>query len=278
MRTQFLFAATITASSLFIGTPNATAQPDVSPAKSSVSRSATTPKALLTAPGEVTEGDRFTVRIRLKNAAQVRQVHVQRRVADVFGKQSWATVKKLSTRGNRTLDYRAVAGKADHETYRVVSHLRSGRTVASKRVSVDVWHWYPLGSFDSYYETGGVVANPYNQFAMNGRSYLGSWQTFGGYRSWESRYTLGRNCSMMGGTFGVTDASTDGSAATIQVLSEGVDSVYSSSTLTPGAVEIVNIPLPMPYRISILGTNVSAEKVDAFPAAGDLQFLCTGLE
>ncbi len=81
----------------------------------------------------------------------------------------------------------------------------------------------------------------------------------------------------MRGTFGVTDDSDDGASATIQVLSEGTDQVYSSPALVPGSVDSNSVGLPTPYRISIIGTNTSPEGVSAFPAAGDLQFLCHGL-
>jgi hypothetical protein len=184
----------------------------------------------------------------------------------------------LRVRDRRQLVFRAVAGATDRDRYRVVLQGKSDRSVASKPVSVKVWHWYPLTTFDSYYATSGVADYSSNQFAMNGRTYVGSWYTYGGYGSWESRYTLGRHCRSMRGAFGVTDKSADGSSATIQVLSEGSSPVYSSPALVPGVVDAKVVPLASPYRISIIGTNTSADSLLAYPAAGDLQFLCNGLE
>ncbi|WP_210651001.1 hypothetical protein [Nocardioides sp. SYSU D00065] len=175
------------------------------------------------------------------------------------------------------VSYRAIAGGTDRETLRALLQPKSGRSFTSKPVSVNVWHWYPLTAFDSYYATEGVADYDGNQFEMSGRTYISSWSTYGMARSWESRYTLGRNCTEMRGTFGVTDRSADGSSATVQVLAEGVEPIYISPELTPGVVDTEHTLLSSPYRISILGTNTSPDKVLAYPAAGDLQFLCHGL-
>ena len=236
------------------------------------------PTAKLTAPREATQGDRISLGIRLTRPAQVRRVRVQHLTKDVFNNPTWETVKKLRPQNRTKLTYRTVAGETDRDRYRVVLERTKGRSITSKAVSVKVWHWYSLAHFPSYYRTTGVADYYSNHFAMNGRTYVGSWYTYGSYGGWESRYTLGRHCRSMSGTYGVTDSSADGSTATIQVLSEGADPVYTSPTLSPGAVDTKVVPLASPYRISILGTNTSTDGLLAYPAAGDLQFLCSGLE
>lgn len=233
--------------------------------------------AKLDAPEEVTEGDRYRIRIKVKTPSRFRRADVQQRVTNIFGDASWASVKKLRIGNRRTFTYRAVASDTDRETYRVVLKPITGRPIRSKPITVNVWHWYPLTAFDSYYATEGVADYAGNQFSMSGRSYIGSWYTYGTARSWESRYTLGRNCRAMSGTFGVTDKSADGSSATLQVLAEGTTPVYTSPALAPGLVDTQTLPLGTPYRIGIIGTNTSAEKVLAYPGVGDLRFLCTGL-
>lgn len=277
MRSRPLVAVLLTLGHLSFVMPAASGEQGTS-SEVPVVAAAGGPAAKLTAPSQVTEGDRYNVDIKLKRPSLLRRVHVQHRVADVFGDRSWQTVKKLKPWSGKRLSYRTIAGATDHETFRVLLQPKSGRSVTSKPVSVDVWHWYPLTTFDSYYATAGVADYIGNQFAMNGRTYTGSWYTYGTARSWESRYTLGRNCTTMSGTFGLTDNSSDGSSATVQVLAEGVEPIYTSPTLTPGVVDTTLTPLATPYRISILGTNLSPDKVLAYPAAGDLQFLCHGLE
>lgn len=279
-RAARVIAALTTAGALALtfGSPDASAESFPPDGPTASAARANAPSAKVTVPPAVTQGDRFTVHVTVKHRAQVRRVHVQQRVANVYGDWSWLTVKKLRVRSGAGVDYQAVAGETDRETYRALLQPKSGKPVASRPASVEVWHWYPLSDFDSYYSTGGVVDATYGQFTMNGSAYIGSWYTYGTSRSWESRYTLGRRCRTMRGTFGVTDKSADGSSATIQVLAEGVDVVYASSPLAPGVVDTPLVPLATPYRISVIGTNTSPDGVAAYPAAGDLQFLCHGFE
>ena len=278
MRSRPLVAVLLTLGLMSSVVAAASAEKGTSSGAPAVEARVTAPVAKLAAPRQVTEGDRYTVSINLKRTSLLRRIHVQHRVTDVFGDRSWQTVKKLKPPSGKRLSYRTVAGDTDREIIRVLLQPKSGRPITSKPVSVDVWHWYPLTTFDSYYATAGVADYNGNQFAMNGRTYTGSWYTYGTARSWESRYTLGRKCTNMSGTFGLTDSSADGSSATVQVLAEGVEPVYVSPTLAPGAVDTRLTPLASPYRISILGTNTSPDKVLAYPAVGDLQFLCHGVE
>ena len=201
---------------------------------------------------------------------------MQQQIADIFGDPAWETVKSLEARGRSSVKHRVVAGSEDRERFRVVLRPKSGPSVTSAAVTVMVWHWYPLSTWQSYYSTLGVIDGPYSQFEMNGRTYAGGWNTYGNYRSWESRYTLGRNCRRMQGTFGVTDESDDGASATIQVLAEGTDQVYSSPALVPaawtrrwsacrrriGSASSVRIPLPTASqrspRLAICSSFVAA--------------------
>lgn len=260
-----------------LAAPSASAQPVTADGHSSVASRVAATTAKVTAPDDVTEGDRYKIRVKLKTPSAFRVAAFEQRLPDIFGNLTWQALKRVSVRGRRQLSFGVVAGGTDRETFRVVLQPTSGRPFNSKPVNVDIWHWYPLSSFPSYYATQGIADDAFSSFFMNGRSYIGSWSTDGTYRSWESRYTLGRHCRTMSGTFGVTDDSTDGSSATIQVVAEGVYSLYTSPSLTPGAVDTQTVELPTPYRISVIGTNTSPDKVLAYPAAGDLVFLCTGL-
>jgi hypothetical protein len=207
----------------------------------------------------------------------LRTVRVQRRVLDIFGQPSWKSVRSMRVGQRRMLTTRVVAGEGNRNIFRAVARPGHGRPIASRAASIKIWHWYPMSTFDSYYSTAGVFDHSFTQFAMNGRTYVGSWFTTGDYGSWESRYTLGRHCRTMRGTFGVTDRSADGSSATISVLAEGTKTVYDSPPMVPGAVETRTIALATPYRVSVLGTNTSPDDLLAYPAVGDFQFLCSGL-
>jgi hypothetical protein len=258
------------------GAASAAGLPSVAGSETSANAMGLTAK--LKAPRKVVEGDRYTLHIKLDEPGNIRRIEVQQKIPDVFGDPVWETVKSLEARGRSSVKHRVVAGSEDRERFRVVLRPKSGRSVTSKVVTVMVWHWYPLSTWQSYYSTSGVLDSSYGQFDMNGRTYAGGWQTYGSYLNWESRYTLGRNCRSMRGTFGVTDESADGSSATLQILSEGTDQIYSSPALVPGSVDSKMVSLPTPYRISIIGTNTSPDGVSAFPAAGDLEFLCRGLD
>ncbi len=238
------------------------------------------PSIRVAAPAALVEGTRYAVVVRSTGLRQrLRTLQLQRRTEDIYGNDVWETVRK--TRSARAMTFRTVAGEADLDRYRAVATLKRGRPLTSRAAVVRVSHWYPLVNFDSYYETGGVNANAYNQFAMNGTSYASSWYTYGGYRSWESRYTLGRRCTQMRGTFGVTDRSADGTAGTVRVLAEGTVVAYQSPTLTPGAVTTRTFPIANAYRVSIVGTDVTDTEahpdLTSFPAVGDLQVLCHGI-
>jgi len=276
-RSRSLLVALLTLGLLGLTAPFALAEPFAHDTGRETSTRRSSVGARIAAPDQVTEGDRYKVSVQLKAVSQIRRAEIQQRVRDIYGNMVWQKVKTFGVRKQRKLTYRAVAGETDRETYRVIVEPKSGRPVKSKPVTVAVWHWYPLTTFDSYYSTQGVSANAYNQFAMAGRNYSGSWYTYAPAASWESRYTLGRNCNTMSGVFGLTDRSSDGSSATIQVVAEGLTSVYTSPALSPGVVDTKTVPLPSPYRISVLGTHTSAANVVSYPAVGDLQFLCTGL-
>lgn len=277
MRTRTLFIALLCVGLPGLVAPAASADPVTPNGNAPAMSRASAPTAKLTAPDEVTEGDRYTIRVKVKSESRFSRATLEQRVPDIYGDPSWQSIKKRSVNGRQLLAFQAVGGLTDRETFRVVLQPKSGRPIESKPISVDVWHWYPLATFDSYYATEGVADYEGNQFAMNGRSYISSWFTYGTPKNWESRYTLGRNCRTMSGTFGVTDKSTDGSSGAVQILAEGVYPVYTSPPLTPGVVDTQTVELGTPYRISIIGTNTSPDKILAYPAAGDLQFLCTGL-
>lgn len=230
--------------------------------------------ATLKAPGSAEEGQRLSLRIRVSKPARYKKVLLQHEVADVFGNTSWETFRRFAPK--KRLVGRSLAGEEDLQRYRVVLVDKAGRQRVAARAKVRIWHWYPLTGFEAYYSTAGTMSSPYWQFAMNGRQYRG-WYTYGSYGSWESRYTVGRNCSSLRGDFGVKDDSDDGSTGAIQVTLDAA-TAYSSPVLSPGMVDQAQIPLAQTYRLSIMGQDTSATGVRAHPAVGDAELLCTGLE
>jgi hypothetical protein len=153
---------------------------------------------------------------------------------------------------------------------------RTGKPVISKPVSIRVWRWISLLDYDSYYKTGGVADNIYQQFGINGTQYKG-WFTFGSYGSWEARYTPGRNCKAFRADLGVNDESADGSSGIIILVTDEGQVIYQSGTLAPGMVETVEVPMALPYRVSVQAANTSADGLLSYPVMGDPAFLCTGV-
>ena len=226
-------------------------------------------------PRQVVEGDRYLVRITVARPRRAKRVILQHWVTDVLGNGEWAVKRRFLPQ--RKLLARAVAGVEDRERYRVRVVPKRGRTVTTPATSVTVWHWYPLTSFDAYYETSGVINSSLSSFPMNGQQYKG-WRTYGSYGSWESRFTPGRHCSTFRGDFGVQDDSSDLSSAEITVTTDDDRIAYASPSLPPGAVDSPTIDLRRTYRFSIAATDTSVDPAYAFPAIGDAELLCTGFE
>lgn len=231
---------------------------------------------ITSAPGHATEGDRVKISTKVGSPRSAERVQLQERQVDTFGNASWVTVRSAAVRRQARHTFSVVADGLNRERYRARVTYRQAKPSASKPIGVTVWRWIPLTDFRPYYSTYGVSSGSYSNFAMNGRQYMG-WYTYSSYRSWEARYTTGRNCKAFRGELGVRDESSDGSQATITLLTEEDQVLYESPVLAPGAVTVVNLSLAMPYRFSVRATDLSSEKLHALPAIGDPAFLCTGI-
>jgi len=233
------------------------------------------PKATLSVPANIVEGDRFTVVVKVSRADGAKQVQLQQQVS-VHGKLSWQTVGKTKGKQKKQYQFSAVGGVTDSLTYRARVVYRDGPTAKSAPAASTVWHWTPLGAFDPYSHSSGVNDYGLSPFTMNGASFFG-WFTTASTKSWESRFTVGRHCQAIRGVAGVRDQSADGSSAVVRLLADDV-LIYTSPTLTPGTAQPFQVPLALPYRLAVQAQNLSASPpLSVYPAVGSPELLCTGL-
>jgi hypothetical protein len=75
----------------------------------------------------------------------------------------------------------------------------------------------------------------------------------------------------------VTDTSAPGSSALLQIVDDSGATVFASGPLTPGMTQPVDVTLATPYRLEVHAQDTSPDKVQAYPALGDPELLCTGL-
>lgn len=240
-----------------------------------VARSVRAKPVKVVAPASVVEGQRYPVTITVTRPQEFKRVELQRVEKDVFGDPTWVSEKRLKPRSKVVT--RVVAGAQDRDRWRVILTPPRGRAVKSSVVSTKVWHWYPISEFRSHYETSGIINSDVVSFLMNGQQYNG-WRAYGRYRSWEARFTPGRNCRSLRGDFGLQDDSSDGSSATVQISTDNERLAYLSPTLVPGMVDRATIHLKKTYRFSILATDTSPDDLYAAPAIGAGELLCTGFE
>jgi hypothetical protein len=230
--------------------------------------------SITSAPSNVTEGDRMKLGAKVASASKATRVQLQERQVDIFGNSSWVTVRSEKVRGRARHTFTLTADGLNKERYRARAVYRSGKAVVSSAVTVTVWRWIALSNYRAYYSTNGVANNPYSDFNMNGRQYLG-WYTYSSDPSWEARYTPGRNCKAFRGELGVRDESSDGSSATITLLTDDDQVLYESPSLKPGSVTKINLAMGRPYRFIIRAVDTSPDGLYAYPAIGDPAYLCT---
>ena len=224
-------------------------------------------------------GDRITIKAKVASPAQARKMQLQTQTKRYTGESEWTRVSGHKVKGKARQVFTPVVSQATTQRFRVVAKYASGSTVASKPVTIAVWSWTPLSAIPDYYKTSGIIdGDPYTpSFGMNGQQYLG-WRTYGPYKSWEQRYTTGRECTSLRGDFGIQDDSDDGSSAQIRISNADTGALlYQSPTLTPGMIVHADVPLPAPFRVSIQAVDTSAEGIDAFPGIGSPELLCRSL-
>lgn len=223
---------------------------------------------------EVEEGDRFALAARIASPGKARRVTLQQRYVPAYGDPYWEPVRSVKVLGRSVVKFKRVASALNKERFRASVTYRTGKPVTSKPVAVKVWRWVSLWEYDPYYSTSGAI---FGETTLNGQRYRG-WgaATYSDARSWEARFTPGRNCSAFRGVLGVADISTDGSSGAITFTADDV-TVYESQVLTPGMEVRVEVPLASPYRFGIRTANTSPEGARSWPVIGDPAFLCNGV-
>lgn len=239
-----------------------------SPARTKFKRGA---EATLSAR-EVNEGDRLTVRVKVTSPKKARRVNLERwDVPLYYGTPAWKKVASVKARGRARVNFSRVAVGPDSERYRVqVTYKKRAKPVRSAPVQAKVWRWIGLRSFSAYYETVGTA---FIHQALNGRTYQAWGGYFGYYRSWEAKFTPGRNCKAFRGIVALADHSYDDSTGAI-VLSADDQVLYQSPELTPGMQATMYVPMATPYRIWLQALNTSEEGVRSYPNIGDPAMLC----
>ena len=232
-------------------------------------------KVSLTMPTNLVEGDAFTIQVKVGRNDNAKVVQLQQQVD---GARGWQTVGKTKAKHKKKYEFHAVSGAGDTVSYRAKVVYRDSKPVTSEPSMSTVWHWTSLAAFVPYSHTAGVNDNHISSFTLNGAPYHG-WFTTGAFKTWESRYTVGRHCNAIRGVAGVRDESADGSTAVVRLLADDVP-VYASPTLTPGTAQTFQVALPsMPYRLAVQGQNIgaTAPQLPVYPAVGTPELLCTGL-
>lgn len=246
---------------------------------------AVTTKVRVSAPTDVTEGERFRVTARIVKPKQAMRVTFQYKKTGVYSFQSvtrWTTLKTTKVKGRKKITAPVQADAAKEARFRAVVTYRGTKHKAkSPARRVNYWHWQGLTS--RYYDAGSgtdVIG-----FTMAGKSWNG-WYMYAG-ASAENRYTLSGSCKEFKAAVGLTDRSADGSTGTVTFSTINpaatAQPVWISPTLVPGRTVAVTVPLSAPYRFSIFGQNTSTPVSDsngktttptAYPAVGDPEFLC----
>lgn len=224
---------------------------------------------------EVTVGDGAVVRVKVPQARKASRVTLQEFGVNKYGTPAWVVVKTVKAKKVNTF---GVTVKAINTAkYRaLVAYKGVKKPVKSNVATVMVWRWVALGAFEAYADTGGTA---FTNVDIAGQSYFPAWIGANGLGGgvWEEKFTLGRHCKAFKGVAGVSDDSDDGSSATVVITADDVP-VYQSPVLTPGTAVPFEVPLAMPYRFAVKGTDTSAQYVDAFPAVGHPSLLCTGVD
>ncbi len=245
---------------------------------SEVPAAAALPKPRVTvsaSAAEVVEGDVLRLTAKVARARSASRAVLERWEVpeSSFWDPSWERVKTV--RAKSRLRFSLTATEENSLRYRVsVRYKGVKKPVISKPVTVKVWRWIPLSQFSSYYSTG---QSGFATAALNGKTYnaWGAW-SYSNARSWEDRFTPGRNCKAFKGLVGIGDASADGSSGTVSLLADEA-AVWQSPVLTPGMTVPLEVPLSLPYRLAIQAANTSAAGVRSYPVIGDPALLCTGI-
>lgn len=232
---------------------------------------------------EAVEGDRLTVKATVGSQKQaMRATLYEWTVPAYFGTASWEPVKSVSVRGRGKVKFKAVAGAADSERFRVGVTYRAAKEVFSKPVSVKVWRWVPLSDISTYYSSSSLFLS-FTTVSINGLAQK-AWGpvTYGQDRSWEQRFTPGRRCKSFRALLGLSDLSGDGTSGVIKLTADD-QVIYESPALAPGMTVPVAVPLSLPYRFGLQSFDTTPlaptdqKAVRGWPMVGEPELLCSGV-
>ncbi|WP_162794355.1 hypothetical protein [Nocardioides houyundeii] len=235
-------------------------------------------KPVITTPrqmAEVVEGDVLHIRVRIPAAKSARKATLESFDKSTYSPfAGWEPVKSVAVRGRKKLTFKITAQHENTKRFRVRIETKAGRSKPSKPVAIKVWRWIPLREFSPYQQTSGTGTG---EGSIAGRRYA-AWGgfTYSSARSWESRYTPGRNCKMFRGLAGLADTSADGTSGAV-TLSADEQPLWTSPVLTPGVAYPFEVALNLPYRMSLAAANTSAPELRAYPLIGNPELLCTGI-
>lgn len=223
---------------------------------------------------EVVEGDQMTVRVKVANAKTARKVTLQEFAPNRFGALAWTSVG--SRRAAKSVKFPVTVTVENTAKYRaLVSYKKTAKPVKSNTASVTVWRWISLENYAANYSSGGAGFT--EDLSLGGRTYLG-WSPYASAttRMWETGWPAGRHCKAFKGIAGLASGSDIGSTGTVSVVADGVP-VWQSPVLTPGTALPFETPIPTPDQFMLRAVDASTGAVEAFPAVGDPELLCTGV-
>jgi hypothetical protein len=209
----------------------------------------------------------FTGTVRPKAAAAGDKVLLQERFKP--GKP-WVTQRKakIGGKGKYTLWDRPSTNT--RHAYRVVmpATKRHHRGV-SATIKVTVYSWQYLSKMfwsNNYGMTQGTVD-------VNGTSYKHSVYSSYPYGTPYREYNLDHKCTKVRATFGISDDSTTGGQAAVDVLSDGTN-VYAH-TFDLGEKEQRTVAIATPLKLRLESTSTGAQGTRGYGAFASAQALCT---
>jgi hypothetical protein len=152
--------------------------------------------------------------------------------------------------------------------YRVVmpADARHARGV-SRTVLVTAYAWETLGLHDPNNQQSMFLGS----VDMNGVTYADSVFAFNTPSHLE--FNLDHRCTRLSTTFGMSDDSTTGGQARVDVLSDGT-TIYTH-TFDLGQTDPQTLPLASPLKLRIESTSTSGVGTTGLGAAGSARVLCT---
>jgi hypothetical protein len=208
----------------------------------------------------------FTGTVRPKAAAAGEKVLLQEKFRPGA---NWKTQKgaKITAGGKYSVTDRPTLNT--RHAYRIVMPATNKHgTGVSATITVKVYAWQYLtdmGAVNGQYMTAHTVN-------INGTPYKHSLSAYYGASSY-LEYNLDHKCTKMRATFGISDASTTGGQAAVDVLSDG-SNVYAH-TFDLGQKEAKAVALAKPLKLRLESVSTGGDGTTGLGAFASAQVLCT---